>query len=83
MSEKVLIVGAGPGLSASLARLCNSKGMKVVLASRNIEKLKELKKEINAETIECDFPIIRLNKVDLPTLGRPTIAITFLFIIIA
>ena len=36
-----------------------------------------------SETIECDFPIIRLNKVDLPTLGRPIIAIIFLFIIIA
>ena len=46
MQESVLIVGAGSGLSASLARLCNSKGMKVVLAARDIEKLKQLKKEI-------------------------------------
>ena len=43
MSESVLIVGAGPGLSTSLARLCASKDMKVVLASRNIEKLNNLK----------------------------------------
>mgnify|MGYP003315455469 CR=1 FL=1 len=34
-----LIVGAGLGLSASLARLCFSKKMKVIMASRNIEKL--------------------------------------------
>ena len=54
MSESVLIIGAGPGLSTSLARLCASKSMKVVLASRTIEKLNELKKEINAETIKCD-----------------------------
>tara|TARA_B100000579_G_scaffold428185_1_gene437938 strand:+ start:818 stop:1495 length:678 start_codon:yes stop_codon:yes gene_type:complete len=54
MSESVLIIGVGPGLSASLARLCASKGMKVVLASRTIEKLNELKKEISAETIKCD-----------------------------
>ena len=47
MQESVLIVGAGSGLSASLARLCKSKGMKVVLAARDIEKLKKLKKEIN------------------------------------
>ena len=39
MSETVLIVGAGLGLSASLARLCFSKKMKVIMASRNIEKL--------------------------------------------
>ena len=54
MSESVLIVGAGSGLSASLARLCNSNGMKVVLAARNIKKLDSLKKEINAETLSCD-----------------------------
>ena len=54
MSESVLIVGTGPGLSSSLARLCASKGMKVVLASRNFEKLKDLKKEIEAETFICD-----------------------------
>ena len=54
MSESVLIVGTGPGLSSSLARLCASKGMKVVLVSRNFEKLKDLKKEIEAETFVCD-----------------------------
>ena len=48
MSESVLIVGTGPGLGSSLARLCASKGMKVILASRNFEKLKDLKKEIEA-----------------------------------
>ena len=54
MNESVLIVGTGSGLSASLARLCYSKGMKVVLASRNIEKLKDLKNEIKGETFLCD-----------------------------
>ena len=54
MSESVLIVGAGSGLSSSLARLCASKGMKVLLASRNIEKLEELKKETNAKIYQCD-----------------------------
>ena len=38
MSESVLIVGAGQGLSESLARLCVSKNIKVVLAARNIAK---------------------------------------------
>ena len=45
MSESVLIVGTGPGLSSSLARLCASKGMRVVLVSRNIKKLKDLKNQ--------------------------------------
>ena len=38
MNESVLIVGVGSGLSASLARLCASKDMKVALAVRNIGK---------------------------------------------
>ena len=59
MSESVLIVGTGPGLSSSLARLCASKGMKVVLASRNFEKLKDLKKEIEAETLVCDVSNVK------------------------
>ena len=54
MSESVLIVGAGEGLSASLARLCKSKGMKVFLSARNVEKLSDLKKEVNAEIFKCD-----------------------------
>ena len=59
MPESVLIVGAGSGLSASLARLCKIKGMKVVLAARNIEKLQNLKKEIGANTIKCDATNIK------------------------
>ena len=54
MNESALIIGTGLGLSASLARLCASKGMKVVLASRNINKLETLASEINADTIVCD-----------------------------
>ena len=55
MSQKaVLIVGAGSGLSASLARAFNSKGMKIVLAARNIDKLDNLKKEIDALVFKCD-----------------------------
>ena len=55
MTQKaVLIVGAGSGLSASLARAFNSKGMKLVLAARNIDKLDSLKKEIDALVFKCD-----------------------------
>ena len=35
MSESVLIVGVGSGLSASLARLCFSKGMKVNFSDKD------------------------------------------------
>ena len=79
MSESVLIVGVGSGLSASLARLCASKGMKVVLAARNIEKLEDLKKEVNAETYKCDSTDIEsvknlFNETD-KTIGTPNLVI--------
>jgi len=49
-----LIVGAGPGLSASLARLCADAGMNVALAARNTEKLAELCADTNASAYACD-----------------------------
>jgi NAD(P)-dependent dehydrogenase (short-subunit alcohol dehydrogenase family) len=39
-AELALIVGAGSGLSGSLAKLCTAQGMRVALAARNVEKLK-------------------------------------------
>jgi NAD(P)-dependent dehydrogenase (short-subunit alcohol dehydrogenase family) len=39
-TELALIVGAGSGLSGSLAKLCAAEGMRVALAARNTEKLK-------------------------------------------
>ena len=38
-AELALIVGAGSGLSGSLAKLCAAQGMRVALAARNIDKL--------------------------------------------
>ena len=79
MSKSVLIVGAGPGLSSSLARLCASKGMKVVLAARNIEKLNDLKNEINTHTIVCDSSSIEsvedLFKETDKKIGTPNLVI--------
>jgi NAD(P)-dependent dehydrogenase (short-subunit alcohol dehydrogenase family) len=48
-----LIVGAGSGLSASLARLFAREGMKVALAARNIEKLQPLR-DAGMQAIACD-----------------------------
>ena len=42
MAESVLIVGAGVGLSASIARKCFDAGMHVTLVARNIEKIKHV-----------------------------------------
>ena len=54
MSKNILIVGAGLGLSFSLARLFHKEGMKVSLAARNIDKLKELSSKIDANIYQCD-----------------------------
>jgi NAD(P)-dependent dehydrogenase (short-subunit alcohol dehydrogenase family) len=53
-NEIALIVGSGPGLSASLARLFYKEGMTVALASRKIEKLDSLVKQINGRAYSCD-----------------------------
>ena len=52
--EIALIVGAGAGLSASLARLFSREGMHVVIAARNIEKLATLCQETGARSFACD-----------------------------
>jgi len=53
-TETALIVGAGSGLSASLARLFKSEGMAVALAARNTDKLAELVSETGARAYDCD-----------------------------
>jgi NAD(P)-dependent dehydrogenase (short-subunit alcohol dehydrogenase family) len=52
--ERALIVGAGAGLSASLARLFSREGMRVALASRHPEQLAALCKETGARAFGCD-----------------------------
>ncbi len=49
-----LIVGAGSGLSASLARKCAAAGMRVALAARNPSKLGALAHETKAAVHACD-----------------------------
>jgi NAD(P)-dependent dehydrogenase (short-subunit alcohol dehydrogenase family) len=54
MAETALIVGAGSGLSASLARLFAKEGMRVALAARDTSKLASLVKETGAFAVSCD-----------------------------
>ena len=49
-----LIVGAGPGLSASLARLLARQGHAVALAARRTDKLAALASETGASLHACD-----------------------------
>lgn len=52
--EIALIVGAGRGLSASLARLFAAEGMQVALAARNPGKLAGIAAETGAKAYTCD-----------------------------
>lgn len=49
-----LIIGAGDGLSGSLARLFKAEGMRVGLAARDADKLKRLSAEVGAASFACD-----------------------------
>ena len=49
-----VIIGAGSGLSASLARQLHARGNAVVLAARDTDKLAALANEIEARTVALD-----------------------------
>ena len=54
MPETALIVGAGSGLSAALARLFAKEGMRVALAARDIRKLETLCAQTGVRAYPCD-----------------------------
>jgi NAD(P)-dependent dehydrogenase (short-subunit alcohol dehydrogenase family) len=77
--EIAVIVGAGSGLSASLARLCAVEGMRVALAARNVDKLSALANETKALTIKCDAAesaqVEALFKAVADKLGTPSLVV--------
>ena len=52
--KTALIIGAGSGISASVARELAGQGVKVALAARNTDKLKALSNEIGASVFAAD-----------------------------
>lgn len=54
MAETLLIVGAGAGLSASVARRFARDGARIALAARDTDKLAGLAGELKARTYACD-----------------------------
>ena len=54
MTPQAVILGAGQGLSAALARRLAAEGYAVVLAARTIEKLRPLAAETGATLHRCD-----------------------------
>ena len=74
-----LIVGAGDGLSTSLARLLAQSGLSVALAARNPEKLSGLCAETGASAFACDAQdraqVARLFEDVEEKLGPPDVVI--------
>ena len=52
--KSALIVGAGQGLSGSVAKLFVGHGLKVTLAARSVDDLAPLVKEIGCDAFACD-----------------------------
>ena len=77
--KTALIVGAGPGISASLARALTAAGLKVGIAARNVEKLAALGREIGAERFAVDASdpaaVARLFEEADNRLGEPDVVI--------
>jgi NAD(P)-dependent dehydrogenase (short-subunit alcohol dehydrogenase family) len=74
-----LIVGAGPGISASLARGLAAAGLKVGVAARNIDKLTPLAAETGAQTFAVDASqpagVARLFEDADTLLGEPDVVV--------
>ena len=74
-----LIVGAGSGLSAALARTLAKEGIEVALAARQAEKLAPLARETGARSFSCDAAdraqVDRLFADVEATMGAPEIVI--------
>jgi NAD(P)-dependent dehydrogenase (short-subunit alcohol dehydrogenase family) len=77
--QTALIVGAGSGLSAALARVLAKEGMAVALAARTPADLGDLAKETGAKTFACDATqradVDKLFAEVDATLGAPDVVI--------
>ncbi len=62
MTKNALIVGAGTGISAAVARALTQDGYRLALAARDTGKLSELAKEIGAMTMACD--VLEADSID-------------------
>ena len=77
--ETALIVGAGRGLSASLARLFAGEGLRVALAARDAEKLAPLCAETSAKAFACNAvepdQVARLFSAVEAAIGAPDVVV--------
>jgi NAD(P)-dependent dehydrogenase (short-subunit alcohol dehydrogenase family) len=74
-----LIVGAGSGLSASLARVFAKAGLKIALAARSTAKLDAVARETGATTFSCDAvdrdQVVALFDAATDKIGAPDVVV--------
>ena len=81
MTDVALIVGGGPGISASCARLFTAQGMRVGVAARDPDKavLKTLEDKHGVRRYACDASepaaVERLFQDAVRDLGPPTLVV--------
>src|ERR1700749_4604929 len=77
--KTALIVGVGPGLSASLARLSSRHGLQGARAARNPDKLQKLAEETAGVTFACEATepeeVAGLFDAVVATIGVPDIVV--------
>ena len=77
--KTALIVGVGPGLSASLARLFAKHGLQVAMAARDPNKLQQLAQQTAGATFACEATepeeVAALFDVVIATQGVPDIVV--------
>lgn len=77
--KTALIVGVGPGLSASLARLFAKNGLQVAMAARDPNKLQKLAEQTTGVTFACEATepeeVAALFDVVIATQGVPDIVV--------
>ncbi len=77
--RSALIVGTGPGISASLARRLAGFGVKIALAARNVQKLDALIRDTGAQAFAADAAnpqsVARLFDQVRDRIGEPEIVV--------
>ncbi len=62
-NKTAIVTGASSGIGLSIAKLLSEKGCNLVLASRSLDKLEELQKEISGESLVVEMDVSKTDSV--------------------
>lgn len=72
-----LITGGASGIGLAIAKLCSSKGMKLLLVDRNAEALEKAKAEVGPSSSDVATSVLDVSKLDSWTSLREQATKTF------